>query len=215
MKEGNILRLTGFFLLVALVVAMEGCLSLKQPSPIIEYYTLEYETLQPETVTKVAPLSAILRIERFGIAPDYNTDSIVYRDQEFKRTAYTYHRWRKNPADLVTFFLRRDLRNSGMFRAIIPHTSSIPYTHIVEGGIDEFLEWDTDDGWNVVVSVTVTLLDARETDMNKKVILQRQFSTKKKCDEEHPKFVVKAMSSAMAEISKEICIAFQMALSKT
>ncbi len=207
------MRRIGTVTLLILVITMQGCLTLKQPSKKIDYYTLEYETLPLDLGVIETPLSAIIRLERFAIAPIYNTDHIVFRDRNFKRTTYRYHRWRKNPADLVTFFLRRDLRNSGRLRAVSCYNSSMPYTHRVEGEIDEFLEWDSDNNWNVVLSMNIVLLDARETEISKKVIFQKQFSTTKKCEAKHPKFVAKAMSFAMADISKEICLTIIRSLS--
>ncbi|MCP5002757.1 MAG: hypothetical protein GY941_02220 [Planctomycetes bacterium] len=207
------MRRIGAILFLVLVLTMPGCLTLKQPGRKIEYYTLEYKTIPLELGPIDQPLSSVIRLERFDIAPVYNTDRIVFREQDFKRTNYSYHRWRRNPADLVTFFLGRDLRSSGWFRAVSTYNSTIPHTHRVEGAIDEFLEWDSDNGWNVVLSVDITLLDSRETDISKKVIFQKQFSTTKKCEEKHPTLVAQSMSLAMADISKEICLAIITTLS--
>lgn len=212
--EGVNVRCIGAILLLVLVITMQGCLTLRQPSQKIDYYTLEYETLPLERGAKDLPLPSIIRLERFGIAPVYNTDRIIFRDQAFKRNTYSYHRWRRNPADLVTFFLGRDLRNSGRFRAVSSYNSNMPYTQRLEGVVDEFLEWDTDNGWNVVLSVNITLLDSSETDNTKKVIFQKQFSATKKCDEKHPTFVAKSMSLAMADVSKEICLTIITSLSE-
>lgn len=127
------MRRIGTLLILVFVITLQGCLTLKQPSHKIDYYTLEYETLPFEQKGKDIPLSSILRLERFSIAPLYNTDRIIFRDRDFKRTSYRYHRWRNNPADLVTFYLGRDMRNSGRFQAVTSYNSSIPYTHKVEG----------------------------------------------------------------------------------
>jgi len=205
------IRLAGV-VLIGFYAVLGGCMSLKQPSPKIEYYTLEYNSLRPDVNPGNTPVPAVLRLERFNIAPVYNTDRIIYRDQDFKRTSYTYYKWRANPADLVTYFLGRDLTQSGLFLAIAPPGSGMAYTHIVEGSVDEFVEWDSHDGWEAILSVSVTLLVAGEPDISKKVIFQRRFSARQECEEKNPKAVAQAMSLAMAGVSREISMAIYRAL---
>jgi len=168
--------------------------------------------LLPVTNTNLNPVQAALKVERFSIAPVYNTSRIVYRDQEFKRSSYFYHKWKSNPADLVSYFLTRDIRESGLFTAVNVPDSKITHTHIVEGLIDEFLEWDSKDKWEAVLSMNVTLLDSGTSDISKRVIFQQKFSSRKMCKEKHPKALAQAMSQAMAEVSENICLTIHNAL---
>ncbi len=204
-------RLT-IFILIIFLIASGGCVTLKQPNMKVEHYTLEYEALLPVTNTDLHPVQAALKVERFSIAPAYNTSRIVYRDQEFKRSSYFYHKWKSNPADLVSYFLTRDIRESGLFSAVNVPDSKITHTHIVEGLIDEFLEWDSKDKWEAVLSMNVTLLDAGTSDLSKRVIFQQKFSSRKTCKEKHPKALAQAMSQAMAELSENICLTIHKAL---
>ncbi len=199
-------------ILILFSLAFNGCISLKQPNMKFEYYTLEYDALTPDKSTVSDQKSTILKIKYFDAAPLYNTDRIIYRDQRFKRTPYFYHKWKVKPAEFVTYFLSRDLKESGLFEAVLPPTSGSLHTHTVEGTVDEFLEWDSNDSWKAVLSVSVTLQVAREPDVDKRVIFQRSFSTRKKCQERNPLSLAKAMSLAMAEVSKEIGIAIHKAL---
>lgn len=204
-----------FILIIMIFSAVSvGCVTLKQPSLKIEYYTLEYDSLHPAANTGLDPVQAVLRVERFGIAPAYNTSRITYREHEFKRTSYFYHKWKTNPSDMATYFFSRDLRASGLFKAVVMPGSNTPHTHIVEGFIDEFLEWDSKDKWEAVLGMSVTLLDAGESDISKKIIFQQRFSSRKKCKEKHPKALAQAMSEAMAEVSEEICMAIHKALTE-
>ena len=200
------------FILIIFLIASGGCVTLKQPNMKIEYYTLEYDASHSVKNTNLNPVQAALKVERFSIAPVYNTSRIVYRDQEFKRSSYFYHKWKSNPADLVTYFLTRDIRESGLFTAVNVPDSKITHTHIVEGLIDEFLEWDSKDKWEAVLSMNVTLLDAGTSDISKRVIFQQKFSSRKTCKEKHPKALAQAMSQAMAEVSENICLTIHKAL---
>ena len=206
-------RLT-IFILTILLIASGGCVTLKQPNLKIEHYTLEYDALPLMMNADLDPVQAALKVERFSIAPVYNTSRIIYRDQEFKRSSYFYHKWKSNPADLVSYFLTRDIRESGLFSAVNVPDSKIPHTHIVEGLIDEFIEWDSKDKWEAVLSMNVTLLDAGTSDISKRVIFQQKFSSRKTCKEKHPKALAEAMSQAMAEVSKNICLTIHKALAE-
>ena len=199
-------------ILILFSLSFSGCVSLKQPNTKFEYYTLEYDALNPDKSPAPDQKSTILKIKYFSAAPIYNTDRIIYSNQQFKRTPYFYHKWKVKPAEFVTYFLSRDLKESGLFEAVLSPTSSSLYTHTVEGIVDEFLEWDSNDSWEAVLSISITLQIAREPDADKRVIFQRSFSTRKKCQEKNPLALAQAMSLAMAEVSKEIGIAIHGAL---
>ena len=195
-----------------LSLAFSGCVQLKQPNTKFEYYTLEYDALSPDKPPVSDRKSTILKIKYFSTAPIYNTDRIIYSDQQFKRTPYFYHKWKVKPAEFVTYFLSRDLKESGLFEAVLPPASGSLHTHTVEGTVDEFLESDSYDSWEAVLSISITLQVAREPVPDKRVIFQRSFSTRKKCSEKNPLALAQAMSLAMAEVSKEIGIAIHDAL---
>jgi len=193
-------------ILIAFSLAFSGCVQLKQPNTKFEYYTLEYDALNSDKPPVPDHKSTILKIKHFSTAPIYNTDRIIYSDQQFKRTPYFYHKWKVKPAEFVTYFLSRDLKESGLFKAVLPPTSGSLYTHTVEGTVDKFLELDSNDSWEAVLSISVTLQVAREQDIDKKVIFQRSFSARKKCKEKNPLALAQAMSLAMAEVSEKIGI---------
>ncbi len=199
-------------ILILFSLAFSGCISLKQPNTRFEYYTLEYDALGSDKSTVSVQKSTVLKIKHFSAAPIYLTDNIIYSDQQFKRTPYFYHKWKVRPAEFVTYFLSRDLKESGLFEAVLPYTSGSLHTHTVEGTVDKFLELDSSDGWEAVLSISVTLQVTREPDADKRVIFQRSFSTRKKCKEKNPLALAQAMSLAMAEVSENIGIAIHGAL---
>ncbi|MCP4266650.1 MAG: hypothetical protein GY777_13955 [Candidatus Brocadiaceae bacterium] len=179
-----------------------------------QYYTLEYDAFTPDKSSVSDQKSKILKIKHFSAAPIYDTDRIIYSNQQFKRTPYFYHKWKVKPAKFVTYFLSRDLKESGLFEAVLPPTSGSLHTHTVEGVVDEFLEWDSNDSWLAVLSISVTLQAAREPDTSKRVIFQRSFSTRKKCKERNPLALAEAMGHALAELSKEIGIVIHEAIAE-
>ena len=188
-----------FCLSACLIIA--GCIDLKQPNNKIQYYTLEYTA---PSITGLKPLPVTLKIERFSVAPAYNTNRIIYGRQSFKRDEYFYYKWRSNPADLVTYFLSRDIRASGLFKAVLPQGSGFPFSYLLEGSVDEFLELDVTENWNAVLSLTITLMAANEPDVSKSVLFQKSYTIKKVCKQKNPQGLAQAMSLAMGVTSKEI-----------
>ena len=114
------IKMTILLLCPALILA--ACLNLKQPQNRIEYYSLEYD---PPAAGRHPALEHVIRVQPFSISPIYNSHRIIYRDQSYKRQAYSYYKWRANPAQFVTYFLSRDLKASGIFKAVLPGDSRV------------------------------------------------------------------------------------------
>ncbi|MFH1350067.1 MAG: ABC-type transport auxiliary lipoprotein family protein [Pseudomonadota bacterium] len=184
-----------------MVILFGACFNLKQPRNKVDFYTLEYD---PPRLTNLESLPLVLKIDRFSVAPILNTGQIVYQDRSFKRDSYVYHRWRVNPGDLVTYFLGRDLRESGLFKAVLPDESGAPSSYLVEGTLEDFFERDTEEAWEAVLALSITLMAEREPDISKKIIFQRTYRAKEACKQKNPKALAVAMSQAMAKVSGEI-----------
>jgi cholesterol transport system auxiliary component len=200
-----------FLFIPMLSLGPSSCASLSQPSPKIEYLTLEYE---PPRATGAGPLPWVIKVERFSAAPFHNSTQILYRDRSYRRSAYTHDRWRSTPADLVTHFLARDLKHSGLFKAVLPHDTAQASSHVLEGSVDEFLEWDLEDSWEAVLAFTVTLMAAQEPDVSRRVLFQKTYRGKRPCTQKNPRGLAEAMSGAMADLSAAVIRDVHAALTK-
>ncbi len=197
----NFFTKTAPTIIIALLL-LSGCVGTpKSPPPKIDYYTLEYT---PPVKGDRSMLPVLLGVQRFQAAPDYLTNRIIYRDNLFRRNAYTYHKWRATPGDLVTYFLARDLQHSAMFKAVFTTDRKLPVTHIIEGAVDEFFEYDDDRAWQAMLSVSITLLKASEPDITQRVIFQKRYRSQKPCRYKNPQALAEAMSEAMSELSHMI-----------
>jgi cholesterol transport system auxiliary component len=199
-------------LIIFLTLGPAACLDLKQPRTKIEYYTLEYDPPVPD---HHPPLSEPIRVNQFAVSPIYNTNRIIYREGLFKREAYVYHKWRANPAEVVTYLLRRDLQQSGLFKAVVSRESRLPSVYVLEGSVDEFLEWNKEMGWEAFLSLSVILMQENEPDISKKILFQKTYFSNKPCRQKNPGALAEAMSSAMSEISKQIIIDIYQAILST
>jgi len=183
------------------VLLCSGCAGSGQPSLKVDYYTLEYEAHAP---AERSALSCVIEVKRFSVAPEVNSDRIIFRDAAYRRNEYVYHRWRANPADLVTFHLARDLRSTGLFSAVYALTSAMQPTHLLEGVVEGFHEEDGAERWYAVLSISVSLLDRLEPDVTRRVIFQKQYSEREPCSRKNPEALAEALSRAMARISERV-----------
>ena len=178
-----------------------ACSSFKQPRTKVDFYTLEYD---PPALEELDPLPVVLRLQRFGVSPTYNTNRLIYRDDSFEREAYLYHKWRANPGDLVSYFLGRDLRQSGLFNGVLAYDSQSPASFMLEGFVDEFLEWDEGNVWHAVLTISITLMVENEPDISRKILFQKTYHAKEPSTKKHPQELAAAMSQAMSKISREV-----------
>jgi cholesterol transport system auxiliary component len=188
-------------LLLGLALTLAACLNPGQPKNKVEYFTLEYV---PPLVGTHRPLPHVIRVQQFSVSPHYNSNRIIYRDKSYKRQAYTYYKWQANPAKLATYFLSRDLRESGLFKAVLPADSRFAPAFALEGTVNDFLEKDGESTWEAVLSVSIAFLDEKEPDISQKIIFQKTYHASKPCRQKNPRALAAAMSSAMSVISSEL-----------
>ncbi len=186
--------------LAVLVLALAGCGANRAKVPDTRYYTLEYDA----PAVPGEPVQAVVAVNRFGVAPEYNTARIVYRDLSFGRQEYHYHQWRGTPQSLVADYLRRDLRASGLFLAVTGPGSSLPATHQVEGIVEQWLEVDGEDRWMASAELTITLIDLRARALPDLVLFQRTYHESEPSAKKNPGSVVEAMSRVMRTLSGRI-----------
>ncbi len=183
-----------------LMLALAGCGAARTKAPDVRYYTLEYEAPAVSGETS----QAVVTLSRFGVAPEFNTGKLVYRDLSFGRQEYAYHQWRATPQTLVADYLRRDMQQSGLFLAVNRAGSSLPATHQLEGMIEEWMEVDGEDHWLASAGLTITLLDLRAGSVPQQVLFQRTYRDSEPAAKKNPGSVVEAMSRVMRRLSERI-----------
>ena len=193
-KEFLVLILVSLFFLA-------GCSALKKPKPKINLFTLEYTVPKIEDLK---PIDAVIRVDRFGVAPPYNSNRMIFQNASFKRDEYVYSKWIANPGSFATYFLARDLRDSGLFKAVFTYKSHLAASYALEGSVDEFLELDGPQGWDAVLGLSVTLQVIGEPDVSKRILFQKSYRARIRCKEEHPRGLAETMSLAMGEVSEKI-----------
>lgn len=185
-------------LAAAFLFLLSGCFGGGQPGRMVEQYALEY---QPEAPQEFSMLPATITVERFTSAQQYSTTAMVYQEGPYQRNHYLYHRWRVNPADLVTDYLLRDLRSAGMFRGVFNHRSSEPSRYLLAGDVEEFREYEDEEGRWAEVSLNATLLDSARQETPDRLLFQKNYRAVEQVEGKNGAGLAQGMSRAMAKVS--------------
>jgi ABC-type uncharacterized transport system auxiliary subunit len=192
---------SSLFIMIAALL-LSACASVGQPSKKIDFYTLEYDP--PLLAHEREKVPVTVKVSRFQVSPLYNSNKIIYRDKPFTRNEYYYRKWRANPGDTITYFLKRDLQQSSFFKAVFSHEDRFACEYLLEGAVDEFFEQDNPDSWEAVLSITIALIKENEPDVSKRVIFQKTYRARTPSLQKNPKSLSEAMSLAMAQVSEQV-----------
>ena len=199
-------RTHDFWLIIPLcicVFVLGACVSKKHPGIHTSYYILEYDAPH---IDHRPQLNTVIRIERFTVAPLYTTNKMIFKSGPQRRDTYGYHRWRSNPADMVSSMLIRDMRHTELFTAISSPGERYPAMYVLDGSVVDFFE---DDGMNppeAVIQLTITLSNDNETDITKAVLLQKSYTAAQTFRNDTPQAFAEAMSQAMRVVSRRIVV---------
>jgi ABC-type uncharacterized transport system auxiliary subunit len=189
------------FLLSALLF-MAGCGGGKSTYGVQQYH-LDYA---PPALAGLAKADEVLRVEPFSTAQAYGTTAMLYRPAPFELNTYNRERWRVAPADMVTDFLLRDLRNSGTFKAVLSYDEPGECRYGVTGSVIAFLEMDGSDGPRALLSIDAILLDTREREITKRVVFQKTYRVEEPMKDKSARALAEAMSGAMKKFSGELTV---------
>lgn len=187
-------------ILLVFVLFLSACLPGRKPAYLVGLYTLDY-TAAP---APAAPLDQPVGINRFSVAQSYNSAAMIFKPEAYRVAVHTYSKWRTNPGDMVTDFLLRDFRSSGLFRTVFSYHDAERTRLAVEGGVEEFLQSKENDGWKAVLGLHITLLDLNQAEITKKVVFQKRYRAVQPIPDESAQAFASGMSAAMASVSGEI-----------
>jgi len=193
-------------LFLSSMVLITSCSFGARPSYKVNQYTLEYPSPFPKELTSI---NELIKVEQFSVAQTFNTSAMIYKEGPNLRNVDPYNRWRTKPGEMAAEYLVRDLRNSGLFRAVISYDDSEETRYLLEGQVDEFLEASEKDGRKAVLSLNVTFLDLTKRVTAEKVIFQRDYKVVEPYTEKTPAALAQGMSRAMEKISRQIILDLQ------
>jgi ABC-type uncharacterized transport system auxiliary subunit len=181
-----------------MLLLLAGC---GKPPNLVQKYILEYPS---PLVARGPQLAEVIKVNLFSVAQVYNSPAMIYQPGPYKSDAYAYHRWRVNPGNMVTDYLLRDLRNSGLFKAVLSYGSPGKGRFLLEGGVEKFQETDEPQGWQAALGLNITLLDLNRVELPERVVFQKNYRTAEMLTQKTPQGLAQAMSRAMERLSGEI-----------
>jgi ABC-type uncharacterized transport system auxiliary subunit len=189
------------FVIILAITGLAGCVGWTGQAPPVRQYVLEYA---PPRAAEGAGVAETIKVDHFTAARILAEPAMLFRPGPFRLDAYHEHRWRVAPAEMMEDFLRRDLRNAGVFRAVLSPRDSEEPRFILEGGVEEFIEVEERAGRKAVLGATLTLLDLSRREVPARVVFQKTYRTEGICKSEGPPGYAEAMSSAMAQLSAQV-----------
>lgn len=193
--------LKGICSILMLPLLLAAC-SLPQASPKpVYYYTLANT---PLNLHMDRQLPVVVRVDRFTANPQYNTQQIIYGDKGLHRNAYANFKWIALPGELLAYALARDLQQCGGFQAVLTPNAPSPPTHTINGYVEEFLEEDYTLPAQASLRLSISLIDTRQPDAVKRILLQKAYSAKAPCEDKTPAALAVAMTAAAAQINAQI-----------
>jgi cholesterol transport system auxiliary component len=187
-------------MLLVTIPLFAGCFKRSAPTSI-ERYAFEYTS--PEFSGRDRIEHAI-KIERFSAAKAFNTLSMVFRPEPFKLDTYASNRWMIKPGDMVSDYLVRDFRNSGLFKAVFSFRDMEDAHFILEGSVDEFLEIDDGGKRTAAMTLSVTVLDVSRAGLTNRLLFQKKYYAAEPLPEKSPTGLAQAMSNGMKKLSTMI-----------
>jgi ABC-type uncharacterized transport system auxiliary subunit len=171
-----------------------------KPQPVY-YYTLDNKPIE---LSMPQRLPVVVRVERFTASPLFDTQQIIYGDKGLHRNTYANFKWIALPAELMAYALARDMQQCGGFQAVLTPHAPAPPTHAINGFVEEFLEEDFSQPAQAALRMDITLIDVREPDPVKRIVFQKNYSTKTPCESQTPAALAQAMSVAAIQLNTEI-----------
>lgn len=197
---------------VLLIVLLAGCLGGTASPPLVRHYSLEYP---PPRVENVARYEALLRVGRFSADRLYTGPAMLYSRDAFRRDVYHEQRWRVSPGDMVTDFLKRDLRHAGLFSAVLSARDTEEARFVLEGGVEVFLETDDGKSRKALLNAVVTLLDLSHKEVSRRVVFQKTYRCEALFAQQGSAGFAEAMSRAMSQLSAQVIADIGDALKRT
>jgi cholesterol transport system auxiliary component len=194
-------RMRAFIVWPAMILLLlMGCVAGGKAPIVIDQYILEYP---PPVLEGLQPLNQTVSVGRFAVAQAFNTPMMVYRTGPYEYYTDYYNRWRVNPGDMVTDYLLRDLKRSGLFKAVFSYRDTEDARFLIQGNIEDFLGSREGGRNEAILTVYITLLDTSQTEVTKKVVFQKRYRHVRILDNDSAVSLAKGMSEAMEVVSKE------------
>lgn len=201
-------RARGCIVLWLLVVA--GCAATYRDT--IRSHWLDYPA-PPSSSANGVP--GTLMVYPFLLEEAVDADRVVVRGAEDDGGAVSHFLWARNPGDMITDLIQRDLGNSGLFRRTVGQFSSVPYRYALEGRVLGLRSVRTAGKPHALIQVDATLVDFAVPVGAAKNIMERRYHIQAPCKDSSAEATVQAFNEGLTELSLRLRKDIRSALEKT
>jgi len=186
--------------LLLVVAAINAGCSLKKQSPSKLRYLVEAK--RPGEPAS-ASAQATLRVRNLQIAAPFEGRGFVYRNSEQNYETDFYHEFLVAPQSMLTDQVRRWLAASGRFRAVLDPASKLDATHSLEGNVTAlYADFRNKDAPKAVLEMHFLLVSDQSA--SPQIAFQKDYRKEASAENRSPEALVKAWSSAFAEILTDL-----------
>lgn len=179
-----------------------GCFGRTKAPYIVDQYTLDYPP--PAASGSTTPIDEFISIERFSVAPAFNTTTMVIKTRPYRYDTYNYSRWRVNPGDMVSGFVLRDITAAKLFRGTYSYYDTNLARYILDGHVEEFCESTESSPGSALLRIRVTLIDTKQKNPVEQVVFQKQYTKQPPMTEHTPDGLAAGLSTAMKDLSEQL-----------
>jgi cholesterol transport system auxiliary component len=186
------------FIVATVFLQLSACARTQVPATVM--YTLTIPTFKPGSVAAESS-DNILSIDVPRSMAAIMSRNILYQENQHDLNAYAYSRWSDTPNRMIANLLLARLRESGLFKVVVPVDSRAKSNYVLESMIHQFHQQVTStDRSRVQVHMSFYLLEKNTA----KVVASNELRASKLTSSVDASGGVSAFNEAVTDISQQV-----------
>jgi cholesterol transport system auxiliary component len=182
-------------LLPALLV-LSSCVNLAKSNPERQYYALD---VARQVEAGIPAAGTVLEVRRFGVAPAFQGQELVYRTDNTRYESDFYNQWFVPPSTMLTQQVQNWLVNARLFEHVVTTTSYVQATHRLEGTVtDLYGDYRQKDRHQAVVGIRMILIEDNST--RTAILFQRDYQKMVDVTDTSPEGLTQAWNQGLEQV---------------